>query len=99
MLTRAWREPSPGRVSRLCRLVPRLGRGRDGVGGYGCGRTRLNRMNWRWLASPSAQIVAVRPVGYACTGGFCWRLRWKKKQKNRPPITAATMITTAYAVG
>jgi len=60
MLTRAWREPSPGRVSRLCRLVPRPGRGRDGVGGYGCGRARLDRMNWRWLASPSAQSVAIR---------------------------------------
>ena len=45
------------------------------------------------------ESIAIQPVGYARAGCLCWRLRWKKNQKNRPPIAAAAMITTAFTVG
>jgi hypothetical protein len=52
-----------------------------------------------WLLSPSAQSIATRALGYACTGCPCWRLRRKRNQKEKPPIAAAVMVTTACAVG
>lgn len=48
---------------------------------------------------PFEQWAAISRVAYAKAGCPCWRLRRRNRQKNRPPVAAAAMITTMIHQG